>query len=578
LLDDVIHQFRTKISETALDAHALRARIAQTQGDNATALADLRFVAKHDPAAEEDSEVERTIGKLDPSKGISRSDRVSRAMRLARDGQSDKALSEISRAIESASDPNEKADLAFARAMVLYRTRTDYAQAASAFDVVAKRGSPREAEAIFHSAKAWSRADKNELAAQRYRDLLARFPKTDWAERACYNLARLKMLEASWAEAERAYEQYLRKYRKGPNIADARYERAVCSLLAGQKEKARKLLSAQLASSSSSDEVANVTHLLAIAARDELYVSSIEAVAKDFPLSFVSLSARARLGQKGRAAPPPIAPAPSTSPPLQPLALRLPAQVETLRQLGLDRDAEAYLFEHENEVAANYGERALEGLCGAYGTLVHARRRYRVGQRVSVSRMLDTAPSTSTRWVWECLYPQPYSGLVAELEQRHSLPQGLLYAIMRQESAFNPSVRSPAGAVGLMQLMPNTARRISQENSLSFAADDLDSPSVNLELSAAYVGKLLKMMGGNLVLTVAAYNAGPKAVARWFDRAGKLPVDLWVARIPYKETRGYVHRVMGNFARYRYLSNGEESLSAVDLEFPSSISVTDDAY
>ena len=137
-------------------------------------------------------------------------------------------------------------------------------------------------------------------------------------------------------------------------------------------------------------------------------------------------------------------------------------------------------------------------------------------------------------------YVPPYGATaVTRLEARYSLPSGLVHSVMRQESGFRRDARSPAGAVGLMQLMPKTAERAARELALAHTPEQLTQVHHNLELGAYYLGKLLAMFDGRVVLGVAGYNAGPHAVGRWLQGADGLELDTWVARIPYGETRTY---------------------------------------
>jgi soluble lytic murein transglycosylase len=133
-----------------------------------------------------------------------------------------------------------------------------------------------------------------------------------------------------------------------------------------------------------------------------------------------------------------------------------------------------------------------------------------------------------------------------ELEQAASgagLAAPLLAAIAKQESRFSPTVRSPVGAVGLLQLMPDTAAEVAG-GPVSDA--ELEQPGRNAELGARYLSQLLEQWQGNPVLAVASYNAGPGAVTGWIDpRLGSQP-ELWVEAIPYPETRLYVKKVLGN--------------------------------
>jgi soluble lytic murein transglycosylase len=264
--------------------------------------------------------------------------------------------------------------------------------------------------------------------------------------------------------------------------------------------------------------------------------------------------------------------------PLTPLAIALPENVALLRRVGLDADAEIELVRHETTLVKRHAPRSDEALCATYALLDTGARRYQIAQDRVDARVLTVAPSNGTRWQWDCVYPRPYSRLVSETAKFFGLPEALLYGVMRQESGFRPGVSSSAGANGLMQVIVPTAERVARELGEPFDARELDDPGPNLRLGASYLKKLLQTFGGNVALAAGAYNAGPQAVRRWMDGATELPVDIFVARIPYAETLDYVERVVGNFARYRYLEGGENAVPRLDLALPKPPPATADLY
>jgi soluble lytic murein transglycosylase len=127
--------------------------------------------------------------------------------------------------------------------------------------------------------------------------------------------------------------------------------------------------------------------------------------------------------------------------------------------------------------------------------------------------------------------------------QAHQVPLALLLGVSRQESRFTPAVRSSVGAVGLMQLMPETAAELAG-GPLSGAS--LEDPQRNTDLGSRYLGQLLDQWQGDPLLAVASYNAGPGAVAGWVSPQLRSAPELWVEAIPYPETRLYVKKVLGN--------------------------------
>ena len=115
----------------------------------------------------------------------------------------------------------------------------------------------------------------------------------------------------------------------------------------------------------------------------------------------------------------------------------------------------------------------------------------------------------------------------------------LVWAIMREESSFRPSVTSSAGAMGLLQLMPETARRTADRSGYGeFEVEALYTPETNITLGAAYLDHLAGRFPGRLSAAIGSYNAGPLAVARWLEGdAAELEDDVWVEDIPYTQTQ-----------------------------------------
>ncbi len=135
--------------------------------------------------------------------------------------------------------------------------------------------------------------------------------------------------------------------------------------------------------------------------------------------------------------------------------------------------------------------------------------------------------------------------------------RALVYGLSRQESEFDPKAGSKVGAQGLMQLMPGTAKLVAKQYGLAYAPAKLTGdPAYNVKLGAAHLGDLINEFGGSYILTLAAYNAGPRRSREWVEahgdpRSGNVdPID-WVEMIPFTETRNYVQKVMQNVHVYR---------------------------
>ncbi|MBK6765955.1 MAG: lytic transglycosylase domain-containing protein [bacterium] len=122
-----------------------------------------------------------------------------------------------------------------------------------------------------------------------------------------------------------------------------------------------------------------------------------------------------------------------------------------------------------------------------------------------------------------------------------------------QESHFDDQIVSPSGAVGLMQLMPSTAKEQAQRMGQMVRESDLYDGTRNLVIGVAHLGDLMRDLGGDTILTLCAYNAGINAAKRWQAEFGHVDRDVFVERIPYRETRLYVKHILQHIAAYRRL-------------------------
>lgn len=150
-------------------------------------------------------------------------------------------------------------------------------------------------------------------------------------------------------------------------------------------------------------------------------------------------------------------------------------------------------------------------------------------------------------------FPLAYNKQYFSAAERNKVSPLLLLAITRQESAFSATARSPAGAMGLMQLMPPTAQQTARKAGIKYNKNDLYQPATNILLGSAYITELLGRFDDNRILAAAAYNAGPHRVNQWLKRSdGQLPYDVWIEVIPFKETRKYVQNVLAYSVIYGY--------------------------
>jgi soluble lytic murein transglycosylase len=196
------------------------------------------------------------------------------------------------------------------------------------------------------------------------------------------------------------------------------------------------------------------------------------------------------------------------------------------------------------------------------GRIVDARLEWRwLTKNLDVSG-LQAAANLANNWRWhdqaiftlarsnfwddlDLRFPLEHLNLVEQFAKNNQLPTAWVLAIIRQESAFAADAASPVGALGLMQLMPATAHQVAQKlgkpppkNAMA-----LSLPTTNIELGSSYLREMLQRFDNNIILATAAYNAGPTRVNRWLPKK-TMNAEIWVEKIPFRETRIYVQRVM----------------------------------
>ncbi len=174
------------------------------------------------------------------------------------------------------------------------------------------------------------------------------------------------------------------------------------------------------------------------------------------------------------------------------------------------------------------------------------------------SRAIATAASLGEYNDLSIRYPLPYQASFEAFSALASIPSTWAYGIARSESLFMRDVRSSAGAIGLMQLMPATGRDVARQLELPYSGlTTLVDPASNIRLGTTYLGQMAERFGGNPVLATAAYNAGPHRVDGWLPESGSVDARIWIENIPFNETRKYVKRVLAAQAIFHWRMTGE---------------------
>jgi soluble lytic murein transglycosylase len=241
-----------------------------------------------------------------------------------------------------------------------------------------------------------------------------------------------------------------------------------------------------------------------------------------------------------------------------------------LMYLGMKKEAAAELGVLQDLVPKRHG--ALLGLGKAFFELGDYHSSLLVIQR-NFERALERPSARLPEDLWLLAYPQGYWQSIVTASRRTGTDPYYVAAIIREESQFRPEALSPAGARGVMQVMPATGEWIARTAGMrDFDRSKLFDAETNIAVGTWYLGQLMKRFKGDLTLVSAAYNAGPEAVSSWLSRGnGMTDIDLFVEAIPYTETRGYVKKVLRNYAEYKRIYGGEISAGPAGVRLCSSM-------
>lgn len=248
-----------------------------------------------------------------------------------------------------------------------------------------------------------------------------------------------------------------------------------------------------------------------------------------------------------------------------------------LRTLGLFDWAKWDLYEIEKKTK---NKDYLKSLMSEYSELKNYHRSAYIAQ-VHFAKPRTLLSINESKALWQGAYPQAFSDDVIEHAKKYEVPAGLIWGIMRAESHYRQDALSPVGAIGLMQIMPRTAQRMSDKLGMKdFSIDLLLSPRVAINLGAGYLKRLLGQFNQNPSLAAAAYNAGPHRVMNWLKAFGTLQMDEFIEHIPFQETRNYVQKVMTNQQIYSLLYQLNQDVSpmlatALEVTPPEKIAISE---
>lgn len=424
-------------------------------------------------------------------------------------------------------------------------TRLDrQAEAALQF---AKVGAPRglAASAAYQRARALVRAGQDAAGRKALARVLRQYPKdTSAASSALFLLGDLASDDRADDQARTYYRRLATSYPTSRFAPTAAFRAAMIELLAGDARAAATEFDALLERYPASDEADASAYWAgrawlatgdSTAARERW-----ERLAAGDPGAYYTGLAARRLGLPSWA--PPSAPDSFVAIPGTDSAM---ARAELLARLGFAAESR---WEYDRLVRqSDTSSERLLALANAF------RRDGLAAQAIQLARRALAQGAPADARTYRLLYPVVLEQALLAEAREHGLDAGLVAALIRQESMFNPAATSPVGARGLMQVMPDLGSRLAQ--SLAYPVWDpvlLYQPDVSLQLGAYHLQELAGRYG-QPVHVLAAYNAGASRVERWSQRVGVDDPEVFTERIPFAETRGYVRAIQRNQDIYRSL-------------------------
>jgi peptidoglycan lytic transglycosylase len=522
------------------------ARCREETGDWSGSASIYRNIWLNNPTAAQSPKSQERLKELEnagiKSVAYTPEELLRRASTLASRNEYSSALRVLQSIPPEGLSPTVAARIELRTGMVYYRLRSWKAAEKSLTKASGSILPEIRSEARFWLAKALERQDRNERAMELYLELAGEGKKQEFADDALMEAAGLRRSQSNYSEAARLFKQIAKSCPGSKFISRAAWESGWCHYLAGENAAAVEVFKPLLKDEALREKA---VYWLARALEN---AASVEAdsyyriLLDDYPAGFYATWYREQKGLKDMR---------------EPLGLGQRSSVAELpAAAGFDKPRLLALLgmvaESRTEMAAarkKAGDKKslFPGLARLYLEIKD--------YSSAIALFLQNRP---VKWdpanlpLWSAGYPLVYSVPVAQYTTANTLSEGLIYGLIRAESGFSPAIKSHAGAIGLMQLMPATAKATAREEG-TFNPQSLVIPDYNIKLGTKHFRDLMKGYEGDVIYSIAAYNAGASAVNRWRKGFKGLKKDEFIESIPYQETRDYVKKVYASAAIYRQL-------------------------
>jgi soluble lytic murein transglycosylase len=458
------------------------------------------------------------------------------------------------------------------------------ARAAEAFDDVAKHCGGNEdvlAKALYLSAKYTAADGRHMQAIQRWAELEKRLPKHRLADDARMHAALSYFelgIEARFTELLSSMPD---DYPDGDVVLDAVFRLALRRIEKDDWKGAESVLD-RVARAVEKNDSARGTEFSGreryFRARawiengdDKRGYDELEAIVKELPLSYYMLHAYSRLLEKDPFRAKKAIDQAEKRAAAQPFSFDRQPEFDSAdfqRAMELLRQGELDLARREIEsmgiAKPGATPQLLWGIALLWSRAGSAKDAHQIA-RGMLTDWLGRWPAGDWAKAWQLAFPRPYHPIVQRECKKNEVPEALVYGVMREESAFDPSAASHADAFGLMQLIVPTAKLLAKPVGLPWDASSLKRPAINIALGSRGLADLEKSFAQNPLLAIPAYNAGPNRPRRWARERPHADFDVWVEEIPITETRRYTKRVLASRAAYAYLYDNEHAAEAMAL-------------
>ncbi|HEV8523848.1 MAG TPA: transglycosylase SLT domain-containing protein [Terriglobales bacterium] len=547
-------------------------RAYEAAGQPARAADTLRHLYVTMPASQEAQDAEFELQSLFLRAGLpplTYEERKTRASRLVQAGRHSQAAEEYRELLKQA--PAEEADqVRVWLAWTLWKS----AREREAEDILKKmpdRGDEPGAQRLYILLEL-ERPDEDEVE-KLLTKLRATTPQSPWFQEGLLAAANTYVLKRDAARAAALFYELQQRFPKSRYAAYAHWKAAWLTFRQGKRDDAANLFEKQIEIYPASAEVMPALYWRARLAEEDGNKPKARAyyhkLGDRFRQYYYADLARERLGalaNPGTAAPEPLL---ERIPQLQgPNALEQTEvpddNLRAQKSLLLENGALYELALRELEAAASDG-----GVGWALARMAQLHRANGRNDR-ALQTLKRAIPGYFAldlghlpRVLWEELFPRPYWDDVKRFSLENKLDPFLVAALVRQESEFNPVAISRANAIGLMQLLPTTGKRMARQVKLrGYSTLALTAPRTNLQLGTRYFRQLIEKFDGTLEYALAAYNAGPDRVDDWLSNGPYRDLPEFVESIPYTETREYVQAVVRNANIYRRLYGSPEVTSS----------------